>query len=157
MRKVPTKDCEQDNTRKTASFNSRDSELGIPSAADANTKGDPTISLMSAFPSQSKHPIQRDSKTEGTASGGSKKRYRLQAVTKSGLGKDKVTAVLPESATKFSAHGAIYAKDGTKAEGFDGDNEDRYMNGLTEIESDTERDHTQDDDDEDEEEEEEAL
>jgi hypothetical protein len=112
---------------------------------------------MFVSPSQSKYSKQRDSMTDGTGSGGPERLSHLRAMTESGLGKNKVTGVLPESATKFSAHGAIYAKDGTKAEGFDGDNEDRYMTGLTEIESDTERDHTQDDDDEDEEEEEEEA
>jgi hypothetical protein len=131
LRKVPTKDCEQDNTRKTASFNPRDSESGTPSAADANAKGDPTISLVSASPSQSRYPTQRDSIADGKGSGCPEKLSHLRAMTESGLGKNKVAGVLPESATKVSAHGGLFAKDGTKAEGFDGDNEGHYVNGWT--------------------------
>ncbi|PMD21273.1 hypothetical protein NA56DRAFT_703963 [Hyaloscypha hepaticicola] len=114
------KNYEQDHTIKTASFSSRDTESGTPFAANANARGDPNISLLPASPSQLKHPPQRDSMTNGTGSG----------------------AMLPESATKFSAHGAILAKDVIKAEGFDGRNEDHDMNGLTQTEFDTERKDT---------------
>jgi hypothetical protein len=80
--------------------------------------------------------------TNGTGSGGAEKLSHLRAVKKSGLDQNKVTAMLPESATKFSAHGAILAKDVIKAEGFDGRNEDHDMNGLTQTEFDTERKDT---------------
>jgi hypothetical protein len=49
---------------------------------------------------------------------------------------------LPEPATKFSAHGAIFAKDVTMAERFDSGNEDHDIKGLTQTEFDTVRKDT---------------
>ena len=156
--------------------------------------------------------------TDGTGSGGPEKLSHLRAMTNSGLGKNKVTAMLPESAAKFYAQGANFTKEVTKVEvGFDdspeqaqasgtfkrasnddagrtpllnldqkilairginsvdeiakraprfsqvliangllgknGDNEDHYMNGWIQHESDTERDYTQDYDEKEEEDE----
>jgi hypothetical protein len=86
--------------------------------------------------------------TNGTGSGGAEKLSHLRAVTKSGLDQNKVTAALPESATKSPAHGAIFAKGVIKAEGFDGGNEDHDMNGSTQTEFDTERKDTHEEEEE---------